>query len=203
MSRKCWRQKVCNWIRRRPGHAGGRRLAVVGIGHELRGDDAAGVCAARVLEHILGSSRRCICIPAGCAPENCTGQLRRFEPDAVLLLDAADMGETPGTIRWLPLEAAAGVSASTHSLPLGLLARYLTDEIGCDVGLLCIQPEQIQMDSPLSLPVRIAIADICSTLARELSAEGPADIGARAIRAPEVFDSAAIGSGSVPKRWPR
>jgi hydrogenase 3 maturation protease len=201
MSKRCWQQQVHSWIRGHQGDGHSPRLAVVGIGHELRGDDAAGVCAARALVDLIGTSPRCISIPAGCAPENCTGQLREFGPEAVLFLDAADMEEMPGTIRWLPPDAADGVSASTHSLPLGVLAGYLAAEIGCDVGLLGIQPECIEMDSPLSPSVRIAVRDICSTLVRALSGEGTSDTGAGTIRKDEVLDPTGIGYGHVPKRW--
>ena len=38
---------------------------------------------------------------AGPAPENFTGPLRRFRPDLVLLVDAAQMDAEPGTIGWL------------------------------------------------------------------------------------------------------
>jgi hydrogenase 3 maturation protease len=65
------------------------RIAVVGIGNELNGDDAAGILAARKL-----SKKYCpqkvdensphpvfIVIEAGLAPEAFTGPLRRFRPD--------------------------------------------------------------------------------------------------------------------------
>src|ERR1051325_6034884 len=79
-------------------------------------------------------------IEAGHAPENTTGELRKFAPDLVLIIDAADMGESPGTIQWIPEESIDGMSASTHSLPLSMLARYLRLEINCTVVLLGIQP---------------------------------------------------------------
>ena len=67
------------------------RLAVVGIGHELRGDDAAGVRVARALQSRFPTSDALVAIDAGSAPENHTGALRRFKPDLVLLIDAAQI----------------------------------------------------------------------------------------------------------------
>jgi hypothetical protein len=60
------------------------RVAVMGIGHELQGDDAAGVLIARHLQSLLGPSEERLILCVGPAPENCTGALRRFEPDLVL-----------------------------------------------------------------------------------------------------------------------
>ena len=100
------------------------RIAIVGIGHQLRGDDAAGVMAARALKQLYGQvpDRRLLVVDAGPAPENCTGPLRRFDPDLVILIDAAEMNEAPGTIRWLAWQETSGLSASTHTLPPYVLA---------------------------------------------------------------------------------
>lgn len=76
---------------------------------------------------------------AGHAPENSTAELRRFAPGIILLIDAAEMGEAPGTIRWIDMEELDGMSASTHSMPLSMLAKYLTLELDCEVKLLGIQ----------------------------------------------------------------
>src|SRR5512146_762807 len=76
------------------------KIAIVGVGHELRGDDAVGTLIARVLQHTVCSTTtaeslqdRLLVIDAGSAPENSTGILRRFGPNLILLLDAAEMGE--------------------------------------------------------------------------------------------------------------
>ena len=72
---------------------------------------------------------------AGHAPENKTGELRKFAPDLVLLIDAAEMGKEPGTVAWISEEDIDGMSASTHSLPLSMLAHYLTLELNCKVTI--------------------------------------------------------------------
>ncbi len=158
-----WKEELHRRLER-PGEAGCvPRLAVVGVGSEMHGDDAAGVLAARALMP-LGSDRLLV-IDAGPAPENITGILRRFEPDFILLIDAADMGEAPGAVRWIEGQDAEGISGATHSLPLNMLARYLTEELGCEVTLLGIQPRTI---SPLtaapSPEVRRAVEDIAEAI---------------------------------------
>ena len=75
---------------------GARRLAVVGIGDELIPADRLGMAAAREIEarHLPGVK----VFFAGTVPESITGPIRRYRPEHVLFLDAAEMGERPGTI---------------------------------------------------------------------------------------------------------
>jgi hydrogenase 3 maturation protease len=140
-------------------------MAVVGIGHELCGDDAVGVRLAGLLKTLTGGNEALLALEAGPAPENFTGTLRRFAPDMTLLVDAALMGSDPGTVRWLDWREASGMSASTHTLPLNMLAAYLKEELGCEVALLGIQPDQTFDEAPLTSRVREA----AETVARELA----------------------------------
>jgi hydrogenase 3 maturation protease len=141
-----------------------RRVAVVGIGHELRGDDAAGVITARALKQLAGNQSNLLMIEAGIAPENYTSTLRQFAPDLVLLIDAAEMDALPGTVCWLSPEAAAGLSASTHSLPLGMFAQYVHAELDCDVVVIGIQPVQLEIGQALSPVVRQAVGSLVEGL---------------------------------------
>ncbi|TET37844.1 MAG: hydrogenase 3 maturation endopeptidase HyCI [Anaerolineales bacterium] len=136
------------------------RVAVIGIGHELQGDDAAGVLIARYLQSLIEPSQERLILCAGPAPENCCGALRRFAPDLVLMIDAAQMDEVPGTVQLIPYQDVTGVGASTHTLPLHILGRYLKSELGCEITLLGIQPAFVEFGeiSPLMQKVVPAIA---------------------------------------------
>jgi hydrogenase 3 maturation protease len=105
----------------------------------------------------------------GHAPENATGQLRRFEPEIVLLVDAADMGEHPGTVRLIDLDEIEGMSASTHSLPLSMLANYLVLELGCTVNLLGIQPKSNEVGELISPEVAGAVREVVDTIVEGFS----------------------------------
>ncbi len=180
MSLPSWRSSLAELLARRRKPDGPARLAIVGIGSELRGDDAAGVAVARELEFRLkekaGDPGRSpvLVIDAGPSPENSTGPLRRFVPDLVLLIDAAAMGEAPGTIRLLNWQQAEGFSASTHTFGLDMLAQYLISELGGELALLGIQPADASFVAavpstqssspaaalPLSPRVRTAVQEI-------------------------------------------
>jgi hydrogenase 3 maturation protease len=138
------------------------RVAVAGIGHELRGDDAAGLEVARRLRSFAHSNL--FIIEAGHAPENHTGLLRRFSPDLILLVDTAQLNEAPGTIRWLPWQETSGISASTHTMPPYMLARFLTAELNCEIALIGIQPDHTFLHSSLSPVVEEAAGHIAQTM---------------------------------------
>ncbi len=66
------------------------------------------------------------------------------------MIDAAQMNESPGTIRAIEWQDTIGLSASTHTLPLNVIAQYLVTDLGCDVVVIGIQPQDNAFDAPLS-----------------------------------------------------
>jgi Ni,Fe-hydrogenase maturation factor len=62
------------------------------------------------------------------------------------------------------------MSASSHSLPLSMLARYLTLEIGCEVVVLGIQPQQNEINAELSPPVRVTVDEILAGISENVLA---------------------------------
>ena len=165
MSNNSWQQRLRAEMNRLSTTEHPARLALVGIGHELCGDDAVGMQIARMLRPLLAQQDRLLVVEAGPAPENFTAVLRRFQPDLVLLLDSALMQEEPGSVRWLNWQETEGVSASTHTLPLHILASYLTAELGCAMALIGIQPQQTFADAPLTPPVQAAAENVVGALA--------------------------------------
>ncbi len=138
------------------------RLAILGVGQELRGDDAAGMLLVRGLAERLPHSDNLLLAEAGPAPENMTGTLRRFRPDLVILADIAWMEAEPGAVRWLSPNDTEGVSAFTHTLPLSMVASYMATELGCEVQILAIQPVQVEFATPVSGAVANAIQKLIS-----------------------------------------
>jgi hydrogenase 3 maturation protease len=144
------------------------RVAVLGIGNEFSGDDAIGVQIARELAPRLRSRPDCLVLDGGTAPENFTGPLRRFRPDLVLLVDAAQFAAEPGAIAWLDWQQTDGLSGSTHTLPPSVLAQFLVGELACRLALLVIQPAQLDFGCPLSASVRAAGDRVVEALAAAL-----------------------------------
>lgn len=171
MLQPSWQDRLARALTPQSPRDGPPRVAVLGIGNAMHGDDAAGVLAARELSLRFGrpdESAVPLIVDAGLAPENHTGTLRRFAPDFVLLVDAAQMNELPGAIGYFDWQAATGLSASTHTLPLSVLAGYLVGTLGCRVGVLGIQPANDGLDAPLSPEVRAGIEEVVRQLANAL-----------------------------------
>lgn len=163
-----WKQTLKNTLT----HKEIQRVAILGMGNELDGDDAAGIMVVRRLQTLLAGRKDVLVIDGGNAPESYTGKLRPFGADFVLLVDGADMGAAPGTVAWLDWEDTCGLSGSTHTLPLHVLARYLTMEFGCQVALMGIQIQHLNMTlgDPLSPPVAAAVDEVVEQLRQGLGA---------------------------------
>jgi hydrogenase maturation protease len=144
----------------------GRTLAVVGVGHPLRGDDAAGV---RVIER-LQSARDPRVLEAEVLPENCIGELIERSPGVVLFVDAADMGDPPGTCRLESVASLAPRAESTHAPSLRLTAELLAAH-GIDTLLLGIQPLGTRPGQPLSPVVAAAVDEAAEAIACVLGRE--------------------------------
>jgi hydrogenase 3 maturation protease len=133
-------------------------LVFLGIGHPLRRDDAAGVEVCERLRPALAGRSDVLVVAGGSAPENCVGALRAFDPGQVVVIDAARMGEAPGTLLRLEPSDERAWSASTHTLPLPVFCQYLRETLGCDVILLGIEPADTSFGEGLSPEVEEAVA---------------------------------------------
>jgi hydrogenase 3 maturation protease len=147
---------------------GVERLAVLGVGSELRGDDYAGV---RVAQKVALFARRAgvahLAAFEGCAaPENVTGPVAAFKPTHLLLVDAAHLGIEPGEVRMIPTDSVAGVSFSTHMLPAPIVLDYLVKSCACTPLVVGIQPEQTDVLGPISPSVAEGIDAVVEAVKR-------------------------------------
>lgn len=168
MSTLSWQTALSRTLQRLQASKQMLRIAVVGIGHELRGDDAAGPIIARMLRSLTAQHNYLLVIDAGPAPESYFGTLRRFRPHFVLLIDAAQLDDRPGTVACLAWQDAAGPIPSSHTCALSDLASYLIAEFGCEVMILGIQPAGTTFDAPLSAAVQQATEGVVQQLAQTL-----------------------------------
>lgn len=146
-----------------------RRVALVGIGSQFRGDDACGLLVADELKknaRAVSPLRRLKVFIGATAPENLTGAIRPFKPDHIILVDAADFGKKPGFTRLVNPSEAQGTCFCTHQLPLQIMVDYLVRTMGCEVSIIGIQSASIAFGSPLGK----AAAGAARTLAKAILA---------------------------------
>lgn len=144
---------------------------MLGVGSELRGDDFAGVLVARRIEAWRKRAKvERVAGFEGCsAPENVTGQIAKFRPSHLLLVDAARLGKSPGDVELLDAAKITGVSFSTHMLPAPIILDYLEKTAGCRALVVGIEPTQTDVLGPISEPVARAIDAVVETVRRAFS----------------------------------
>ena len=152
-----------------------KRVAVVGVGSELCRDDEAGLylvdCLAKHAGLAVGEAgERLLLVKGGPAPENFTGVIKAFEPDLLLVVDAAYLELPAGSIQILPEERAAGLSFSTHMLPLPMMLAYLKLECACETCLVGIQPATTEQGLGMSKRVREGAELLSEILLKALNA---------------------------------
>lgn len=156
------------------------KVAFVGIGSELRGDDAVGVVIVERLSALQSSSSRSdaisnfLFINGGSAPENILGEIKAFQPEVVVFIDAIVIGndddeKSPaGTVRLINTnkEKISGISFCTHSLPLTIIADYIRQSISCEIFVIGIEPGDMgfRPDCALTPPVAEAAKEVIEVI---------------------------------------
>lgn len=148
---------------------GVRKLAVLGIGSEYRQDDSAGMLAAQQLETALKKRKEHSKIKVffgSTAPENLTGEIKKFRPSHIVIIDTAEMKEKPGTILVLDSnDIGSGVSFSTHKMPAKILVDYFVKSFKCKVIVIGIQPKRLEFGKPPSKEIIGSTKEVSAAIA--------------------------------------
>ena len=152
-------------LKNRLKHA--EKIAVLGIGSELRGDDAAGIIIAAQLEkecpkNQLGHNFKVFI--GETAPENLTGEVKKFKPTHLIIIDSAQMNEAAGVVRLIDPDQIEGFSSSTHNLPIKIFTDYLVKSMGCKIIIIGIQPKKVYFNAGISKEIEKAMAHIVSAI---------------------------------------
>ena len=134
---------------------------ILGIGNTLLSDEGVGI-------HMLDYMRRHY--PELAGVEYLDGGTLSFtlaawieEADNLIVIDAAELDSTPGTVRVFPGEEmdcfAGKTKRSVHEVSLGdlLAIAHLTDALPAKRALVAIQPEEIDWGQCLSNRVKQAL----------------------------------------------
>ncbi|MEA4869052.1 MAG: hydrogenase maturation protease [Christensenella sp.] len=152
------------------------RICILGVGTELCHDDAAGLLlveqlSARIPLPLGEAGERLLLVSGGPAPENFSGLIRTFSPELIVVVDAAYLELPAGSLQILPEERAAGLSFSTHMLPLPMLLSYLKLACGCQTCLIGIQPATTEQGIGVSERVLEGVSLLTDILAQALEAK--------------------------------
>jgi hydrogenase 3 maturation protease len=142
------------------------RVAVVGVGNPLRGDDAAGCLLAQRLRGSPGLQ----VIEAEEVPESYIGDIVAARPDTVAFVDATDLGASAGAIAVLDQRDVALFAPTTHRLPLSLVMDVVRCRTGANVFLIALQPSRTGFGMPVSHGVVAGVELLASLLSELLQA---------------------------------
>jgi hydrogenase 3 maturation protease len=144
---------------------GAERIAVLGIGSELRADDAAGTSIAHAVFDTCKKCKKVKVFFGETAPENLTGEIKRYNPTHLVILDAADTSQEPGTISLITPEMINGISFSTHQMPIYVLVDYLKEDLReCCIQIIGIQPKELRFGKPVSKEVKQSVKQVSKAL---------------------------------------
>ena len=124
------------------------KVAILGIGNILRGDDGLG---PKFIELLRAKRIGAALFDCGTAPENYIFPILSTSCDTIDLIDAADLGIAPGTVRVFDLEKIANVSFSTHNPSPRLFIDLL--KIGkenLNIFVVSVQPKSAAFGEPVS-----------------------------------------------------
>ena len=146
------------------------KIALLAVGSELRGDDAAGLMVAAAVAKKT-SSRRLKIFLGATAPENLTGEIRAFGPKHIIIVDTAEMKEPPGTVLLLkPEDLSKDITFSTHKMPAEVLIEYFIKSLGSSITFIGIQPATLKFGAKASADVRRSANEVASAIVSSLEA---------------------------------
>ena len=139
------------------------RIVVIGIGQELRGDDAAGLEIVRQWQIKHPDTARQVHVELSPLPG--LGLLDLLEgAQTAILVDAVHSTEKPGTVHTVTMENLASFSPGTSTAhgfgvaeTLALGKKVSPESLPEHVILLGIEIQQIELGQPLSSVVRASI----------------------------------------------
>jgi hydrogenase 3 maturation protease len=144
-----------------------RRVAIIGVGSDMRADDAAGVEVVRSLRGHL-KSPNVLLIDGGVAPENFTAQIKKFRPSHVIMIDATDLGTKPGAASIVDLNEITGPSVFSHRLPLSIFADYLRAQDEAKIILIGIQPANARVGAGMTKEVKRSVDETSAAILKSL-----------------------------------
>lgn len=149
-----------------------KRLALVGVGHPLRGDDYVGSYAIKAVMEATEDSLPddVYLFDAEDNVEAVITRLARLGLKYVIFIDACEMGLKPGVTGLLSVTETSYPFFTTHGIPLRVLAeRFLPDS---EVWVLAIQPKRAEFGSSLSPEIQDAAISISKFITTNLKGGG-------------------------------
>jgi hydrogenase maturation protease len=147
-------------------------IRIIGLGNDLRGDDAVGLLTVRRLRHTIGD--RAEVVEAGMAGVDLIELMKGAS--AVILIDAARSGKAPGSVHRLDASVSpiSGQVFPRSSHAIGVseaieLARAM-DVLPATVIVYGVEVGNTEVGQPLSSPMGEALDQVVQQIIQECEA---------------------------------
>ena len=141
------------------------KVALVGVGHRLRGDDYVGSFIVKTLLNECRAESIGF-FDAEDGVEMIVSRIAKFRPKQVLFIDACEMNVRPGHVALISVADTNYPFFTTHGIPLKLLAsQFLPDS---EAWVLAVQPEHMEVGDRLSPMVNESAVYISSFIASKI-----------------------------------
>ena len=160
--------KVPAWARALRGALdGASRVDFVGVGNELRGDDAAGLAIISLLRSRLRGRRvpRARIHPLASMPERLLSRLS-MTAENIVIFDAVEGASPPGKILCRTLAESKYGFFATHNVPLTLVPGLASRRK--EVMIVGVQPKSLEVGEGLSPEVAASVEAIVKEVAHYL-----------------------------------
>ncbi len=143
------------------------KIVVAGIGNPIRSDDYVGL---KIVKALQGKVPDTVCLlECETVPESYILDIEQFQPTHVLLIDAAFLELKPGEAQLVAAERMVDYSAvSTHALPLRIFCEHIKKVTGAKIGLLLIEPADMEFGEGLSVEAECAAERLTTLLLEHL-----------------------------------
>lgn len=142
-----------------------KKLVILGVGSELMQDDKAGPEITVFLEKKYGTNHPKVRIFTGyTTPENFTKDIAEFQPEHVIIVDAANLNLAHGELTDLPVERITDFSLGTHKLSLIMMIKFLAETVNPKFSVLAIQYKSVVFGEKMTKEMKAGVKNACAYL---------------------------------------
>ena len=147
------------------------RVAVVGVGHPMKGDDYVGSFIIKSLMRQIRTDK-VILFDAEDGVEWVISRLGRSNLRVLIIIDACEMNARSGDVALVPLAATNYPFFRRQGIPLKLLTSKLLPKV--EAWFLAVQRDRLGLNKELSQPVSSAARLISGVIAATLGGQSDA-----------------------------
>jgi len=157
-------QKVTEFLQKNVPLDG--RIVIIGIGNNQRQDDEAGLLVVQnLIAEIKDVPGNYYLIEGIGPPQYYIHEINDWKPTHLLMIDAADLGLPPGSIRIIDKKYLSRAALSSHTLSKNTLLDFLISfNPELKIYILAIQAESIMIDEKMTENVSSSVKELTKIL---------------------------------------